>query len=235
MKFAIIDDEKSEQELLDKYIQEWAAPKKEIAEAHRFDNSESFLFSWEDDKQYDLLILDIEMGQMNGLELAKKIRQENEEIPIVFVTGYEEYMQYGYDVCALHYLLKPVNKEKFLAVLDRLHRTPKNDVKLLFATNEGNRGIKAKEILYIEAAGHGSVLHMEQEIVELKESLGSIAARLNEMGGFVKCHRAYIINMQFVSMILRTDILLDNHEKIPVSRSQLKRVQQEFLRFYKGE
>lgn len=235
MKFAIIDDEKSEQELLDKYIQEWAAPKKEIAETHRFDHSESFLFSWEDDKQYDLLILDIEMGQMNGLELAKKIRQENEEIPIVFVTGYEEYMQYGYDVCALHYLLKPVNKEKFLAVLDRLHRTPKNDVKLLFATNEGNRGVKAKEILYIEAAGHGSVLHMEHEIVELKESLGSIAARLNEMEGFVKCHRAYIINMQFVSMILRTDILLDNNEKIPVSRRQLKRAQQEFLRFYKGE
>ena len=72
MKAAICDDEKSEQQILCKYVQEWAAEKGETAELNCFDNAESFLFSWEDDKEYTVLILDIEMGRMNGMELARQ-------------------------------------------------------------------------------------------------------------------------------------------------------------------
>lgn len=234
MKIAIVDDEISEQDLLDKYIHEWALQKKALVETQRFHNSESFLFSWEDDRQYDLLVLDIEMGKMNGLELAKKIRKENEEIPIVFVTGYEEYMQYGYDVAALHYLIKPVNKEKFFSVLEKISKKPASAPKQLFMTNEGSRSIGLDRILYIEAAGHGSILHLENETVNLREPLGSIESKLGGQNGYVKCHRAYIVNMQFVSMIFHSEVQLDNNERIPVSRGQLKNVQKEFLRFYKG-
>ena len=67
MKAAVCDDEKSEQQILCKYVQEWAAEKGETAELNCFDNAESFLFSWEDDKEYTVLILDIEMGRICSL------------------------------------------------------------------------------------------------------------------------------------------------------------------------
>ena len=120
MKIAIVDDEIREQEIIAKYIGEWAEAKKELVEFFFFESSEGFLFSWEDVKDYALLALDIEMGEISGLELAKKIRSEDKRIPIIFVTGYDEYMQYGYDVSALHYLIKPVNKEKLFQALNKL-------------------------------------------------------------------------------------------------------------------
>ncbi|MDE7284837.1 MAG: LytTR family DNA-binding domain-containing protein, partial [Lachnospiraceae bacterium] len=126
MKIAIVDDEKREQEIIAKYIGEWAEAKKELVEFFYFDSSEGFLFSWEDNKDYALLVLDIEMGEISGLELAKKIRIEDKSIPIIFVTGYDEYMQYGYDVSALHYLIKPVNKEKLFQALNKLSEKEEN-------------------------------------------------------------------------------------------------------------
>lgn len=129
---AIVDDEEKEQLLIKKYIEEWASARKEPVEFQCFANSESFLFHWEDNKCYDLLLLDIEMGKMNGLDLARKIRTENEKLPIIFVTGYDEYMQYGYDVSALHYLIKPVNKDRLFQALDKWkQRSDKEDETVL--------------------------------------------------------------------------------------------------------
>lgn len=102
MRIAIVDDMKSEQNIIVKYLLEWAVPKNLPMDIKTFENSESFLFSWADEINYDLLILDIEMGKMNGMELARHIRSEDELIPIMFVTGYDEYIQYGYDVSAIH-------------------------------------------------------------------------------------------------------------------------------------
>lgn len=74
-----------------------------------------------ENRRMRIAVCDDEMGDLNGMELAKQIRQTDEQIPILFITGYEEYMAQGYEVSALHYLLKPVNREKLFAVLDRLH------------------------------------------------------------------------------------------------------------------
>ena len=81
MKIAICDDEKTEQQLLRKYVTEWAFGTGDAAEIHCFDSAENFLFSWEDEKDYQVLILDIEMGNMNGMELARKIRETDRRFP----------------------------------------------------------------------------------------------------------------------------------------------------------
>ena len=90
MKVAIIDDEISEQNILEKYILEWSVNMGLSTDISKFDSSESFLFSWEDERNYDLLILDIEMGEMNGVKLARKLRLDDDNIPIMFVTGYDD-------------------------------------------------------------------------------------------------------------------------------------------------
>lgn len=151
MKIAIVDDETEEQEILAKYIREWARANKELVEFSCFTSSEAFLFAWEDDKDYALLVLDIEMGGISGLELAKKIRLVDQGIPILFVTGYDEYMQYGYDVAALHYLIKPVQKEKLFQVLNKLGE--QKETEMCLVVNAGNevRRLPFTTVFYVDA------------------------------------------------------------------------------------
>ena len=235
MKIAIVDDEINEQEILKKYIREWADAKQELVEISCFDSGESFLFSWEDDKDFSLLILDIEMGGINGLDLAKKIRVEDKQLPVMFVTGYDEYMQYGYDVSALHYLIKPVHKERLFMVLDKLAVSKTEEIKALVLYREdGVRRIQIRNILYVEADGHGSIMHTADEVISLKESFGEIEKQVIATGEIIKCHRAYLVNLRFISAIQNSDIILDNSERLPVSRNQMKKVQQEFLKYYKN-
>ena len=234
MKIAIVDDEISEQEIIAKYIGEWAEVKKELVEFSCFDSSEGFLFSWEDAKDYALLVLDIEMGKISGLELAKKIRFEDKRIPIIFVTGYDEYMQYGYDVSALHYLIKPVNKKRLFQALDKLSEREETVKSLILNSENEIRRIQIDHVLYVEAAGHGSIMHTVDEVIRLKESFGYIEKQVLPMGEAVKCHRAYLVNLRFVSAIQNSDLILDNGENLPISRSQMKNVQREFLRYYKS-
>ena len=234
MKIAIVDDEKREQEIIAKYIGEWAEVKKELVEFFYFDSSEGFLFSWEDDKDYALLVLDIEMGKISGLELAKKIRLEDTRIPIIFVTGYDEYMQYGYDVSALHYLIKPVNKDKLFQALGRLSEKEETVQSLIVNSENGVRRIQMNHILYVEADGHGSIMHTADEVIRLKESFGEIEKQVLSFGEAVKCYRAYLVNLRFVSAIQNSILILDNGENLPISRSRMKNVQREFLRYYRN-
>lgn len=235
MRIAIVDDERKEQEIIEKYIREWVDFKREMAIFSCFDSSESFLFSWEEEKEYDLLVLDIEMGEINGLNLAKRIRKEDDKIPIMFVTGYDEYMQYGYDVSALHYLIKPVQKERLFSALDKMAQNREEEIKTLIVNTEDEvKRIRINKILYIEADGHGSILHTTDEVVSLKESLGEIEKQVHSEDEMIKCHRAYLVNLRYVSAIQNSNTILDNNERVPVSRNQMKKVQQEFLKYYKS-
>lgn len=234
MKIAIIDDEIKEQDIIENYLLEWISGHGMQSDISRYDSSEHFLFHWEENKDFDLLILDIEMGQMNGMELARKIREENEDIPLMFITGYDEYMQYGYDVAALHYMIKPVNKDKFFMILDKLEKrqTVSSEEKIMLMTDKGARSVFCAGIIYVEANGHCCMVRIAGETILVKEAFGEVTKKLEPYTYFVKCHRAYLVNIRYVSMVLKAEILLDDKETIPVSRNQLKKVQSEFLRYY---
>ena len=237
MKIAIVEDEAKEQEIIVKYIGEWAEARRELVEFRCFPSSESFLFAWEDGKDYRLLVLDIEMGGMNGLGLAEKVRLEDREVPILFVTGYDEYMQRGYDVSALHYLMKPVDKERLFQALDRMAEAKREEGESLVLNGADEvRRVQTGSILYVEAAGHGSVMHKctWDGAFPLRESLGEIEKRVNGIPEIVKCHRAYLVNLRFVSAIRNAELILDNGERLAVSRTRVKQVQREFLRYYKS-
>ena len=94
-------------------LKSWARERGVPLQTERFPSAEAFRFRYEEDKTFDLLLLDIEMGQMDGVALAKAVRRENETVQIVFVTGYSDYIAEGYEVAALHYLMKPVNRTSF--------------------------------------------------------------------------------------------------------------------------
>lgn len=235
MRIGICDDEAAQRELLKKYMQEWAAARRVSLDIVLFVSGESLLFQWEDDQVFDLLALDIEMGNVSGIELAQRLRKNGEDVPILFITGYEQYIAQGYEVSALHYLLKPVQKEKLFSVLDRLIRAKKTETKLLFPIGDGTLAIYPSDIWYIEADGHQCMLAAADRRYPLRQSIGEAAKALEGKKEFVRCHRSYLVNLCHVSAVVRLELVMDDHTVIPVSRRLEKQVNEAFIKNYTGE
>lgn len=235
MRIAICDDEEAQRKLVEKYLYEWAEGKGLTMDILHFADAESFLFNWEDDKDFDLLVLDIEMKNISGMELAMSLRETGHEVPVLFITGYDSYMAQGYEVSALHYLLKPVHKEKLFMVLDRLRNTKKEEKKIFFQTEDGCFSVDVQDIWYVEAAGHQCILYAGKKKHRLKHSIGEIKNFLpKENTEFIACHRSYIVNIKKISSIIKNEIIMDDGTIIPVSRSLLKQVNEAFIRNYRG-
>ena len=132
---AVCDDSDADRRYLSGLAAEWAGNTGHTVQTTLFSSAESFLFHYAGKNDYDILLLDIEMGDMDGVTMAKKLRQENDTVQIIFITGYSDYISEGYEVAALHYLMKPVRREKLFSVLDRaVEKLSKNEKVLNFET-----------------------------------------------------------------------------------------------------
>lgn len=119
----------------------------------------------------------MKMKDMDGIELARQIRRDNEAVQIIFITGYPDFMSEGYDVSALHYLMKPVKEDKLFEVLDKAaERLKKNEQTLLIQTSDTTEKVPLDNILYIEAFAHYIDILKEQLYISVS----------NSVGGFVK-------------------------------------------------
>jgi Response regulator of the LytR/AlgR family len=235
MNIAICDDEKSQRELLEKYAYEWAEKRNNKINISLFENSEHFSFYWSEEKYIDLVLLDIQMGKENGVELAKRIRKTDEAMQIVFITAITEYIAEGYEVEALHYLVKPIDKVQLFKCLDKaLLREKGAGRKLLLETKQGLIRIAVKDIWYVEAFGHQCMIYTKNEEHEVKESIGNMESKLAEgEASFIKCHRSYLINLKHVLKIEKESVIMDDGRNIPMSRNSYKKVVQSFISFYR--
>ena len=231
LTIAICDDNENQISELRRLLDEWSADKPFALAIEEYISAEGFLFSYSD-KPCNLLLLDIEMRGLNGMELAKRLRSNGDMLPIVFITGYSDYIAEGYDVEALHYLLKPVAKEKLFAVLDKYveKRSVKAD-ELLIETADGATHISADRITYIEAFGRKTALHLSDDtIIDCTMSISKFSAM--QVSGFVSSHRSYIVNLRYVKTIGKTALILDSGEEIPLSRRLYSDVNRRFIEFY---
>ncbi|MGL4736751.1 MAG: LytR/AlgR family response regulator transcription factor [Cellulosilyticaceae bacterium] len=234
MKIAVCDDEKQQLQYLEKLIGEWAQSNKYLVNVQSFRSAESFLFEWEENKQFEIVLLDIEMGEQNGVELAKTIRQHDENVMIIFVTGLPEYIEEGYEVSALHYLLKPVNEDRLWRVLDKAVSRLQKVEKSLLLTVEGEAvKLLQKEIFAAEASAHSVCIYTEQETYELRKNISNLEAEL-DAEAFIRCHRSYIVGLRHIKRIGKTEILLDNEQSIPLSRRMYQGVHTAFIKYFRG-
>lgn len=233
LTIAICDDNETQIKELRRLLGEWAADKPFAINIDEYISAENFLFIYPD-KPCDILLLDIEMAGLNGMQLAKKLRAGGDMLPIVFITGYSDYIAEGYDVEALHYLLKPVDKAKLYAVLDKFaDRRPASPQMILPCGGENIR-ISPENIACVEAQGRKTLLTLaDGKTLICDLSISSLADM--DMQGFARCHRSYIVNLRFVRSITKTDVVLDSGSAVPISRRLYDQVNSEFIRFYTGE
>lgn len=229
-RLAICDDEQADVVYLQSLLEKWAENTRTALKIENYPTAEAFLFQYEEDKAFDLLLLDIEMGEMSGVELARKIRQENHVVQIIFITGYMEYIAEGYDVEALHYLLKPVTVEKLYAVLDRAAERLKAKEKALCLALPGTVvRLPFHEIRYLEVQRNYVTVYGE-EAYTVKKTLNELEEELDE--SFCRTGRSYIVNLHFVKKITRTQVILKDGKELPLSRNFYEKINRAMIQYF---
>lgn len=208
---------------------------------------------------YDILLLDIEMEPMNGLELAGKLRARGDESRLVFITAHAQYAVDAYDVHPFHYLIKPVDIEKLEKILLQLHTSLCEERSRAVIVRQGTavRRVPLERILYLEVLDRKIYLHTSEETVpfygkleDLEPALtspaptpGSAAPAMHAFsqataapalpGTFFRCHRSYIVNLRHVQYYNKNEIRLDNEDRIPLSKRRYKSFGLAFMHYLK--
>lgn len=234
-RIAICEDEKAQREYLTNLMECWRVISGEKVLTDTYTSAEQYLFETEGKAPYDLLLLDIQMGQMNGVELAGKVREQDTRVNIVFLTGIKDYAIEGYEVGAVRYLLKPVKEAELFALLDRLceeTKIQKEDYFLFQAAGVTNR-VLFSEILYAEAEGHYVCVKMPEKEWKWKENISSLSETL-ETKGFFLLRRGLYVNLAKVEQIGKTECILDNGEVLPVTKARYPALNEAFIAYYKN-
>ncbi len=216
IRIAICDDSEVYRQYLMDLLQKWGRMHEQTCHLTQFSSAEEFLITWEEHQDVSIFLLDIEMPGMNGVELARLIRQKNAQAQIIFITGYSEYMAIGYDVEALHYLVKPIETDKLFIVLDRaVARMRHQDPTLLVEQRGVLTRVQVSKIRYIEANRNYVTIHAEADY-QIRQSMKEVEATLDKR--FLRIGRSYIVNLTCVLQVSKTELTLTDGTKLYLPR-----------------
>lgn len=242
LRIAICDDEPTVLSLLEKGVRTWAKERREEVEISFCENAQQFLFQQEEEDPVDILLLDIEMPGMNGMDLAKKLRTGKETMQIVFITGLAGYALEGYEVDAVSYLVKPVRQEALSSSLTRaLERCRRQEPVLFTTTSEGRIRVKFSDISYLESMGHDTFIHLTESAgtIRSREGLTELQKRL-EAGAvqaamvFFKPHRSYLVSIADILRIGRKELeMAGDGGRIPIARGKWEELNTAWLSYYR--
>jgi len=236
MRIAICEDDKVSRDFESVLINQWAEKKQINITLDSFSSAENFLFEMEDKQEYDFLILDIQMGKMNGFELAKTLRSRGFSGSLAFLTGITDYAVEGYEVDAVRYILKPVKEQNLFSVLDKVYSEFKKNEEEVYLLQIGNDVSKIPfgNIVYIEARGHYVHLQGVGFEKEWKSNFGSVSPDFDNRGFFC-LRRGLLVNLAHVLKITKTECTLTSGEILPVARNNYDDLNRAFIEFYRNQ
>ena len=221
-KIAICDDSDGDRQYVLNMVKGWAAVSGHEIHTDLFPSAESFLFHYAQERDYDILLLDIEMGAMDGVTMAKKLRRDNDTVQIVFITGYSDYISEGYEVAALHYLVKPLDENKLFSVLNRAAEKLQKNEKVLHLELSGEMvRLPVHRIRWAEVSGNYVTIHALQDYT-VKMTLGQLEKELDER--FFRVGRSAIVNLTQISRVTKGSIMLTGGGSILLPRGAYEAV-----------
>ena len=228
-RFAICDDDAQYLQYIGQLAAQWAEREGVQVETERFPSAEAFLFRYEERRDFDVLLLDIEMSGMDGVKLAKTVRQTNDGVQIVFITGYTDYIAEGYEVSALHYLTKPVNEEKLFQVLSRaVSRLARNESALTLELPSETVRVPLNKIRYLDVLHNYVTIHAQRDYA-VKRPLGEFEQVLDRR--FFRVGRSCILNLTYIQRVTRTEVELTDGAVLPLPRGQYERLNRAIIDF----
>lgn len=232
IKIGICEDEKEMQDLIENHLQNLLKNREYKIEKY-ISGEELLQANFED---IDILLLDIQMGKLSGMDTARRIREVNSKMEIIFITSLIDYVQEGYEVRAYRYLLKPIELEELKKhVLNCINEIEKNKNHYILIKNKSNTyKIYSNEITYIEVQKKDMLIHTINKDFDVRYSLEKVEKDLN-LDKFVRCHKSFLVNLTYVENIKSNIAILESGEEVPISRYRYKEVKEKFLRFIGDE
>ena len=226
MNILICDDGKKDMDRLQNLIKRYDEKHHIEAKFYCYENG-SKLLSAIPELVPDIIFLDINMDELDGLTLAKKIRERYEDVPIVLVTAFINYALDGYKVRASRFLVKDDLDKTLPECMDDICRQIRKKKKnMLFSCVEGDVDIKLAEIVFIETTGHKSTIHLKEQDYHLYESMDDLESKLGAYG-FIRVHQSFMVNARHVRSINNYTLTLDTGYEIKVPKARYKQVRQE--------
>lgn len=234
-KVAIVEDERATSDTFKKYIEDFAAEKNEKIEAEVFSDGMHFIAAYE--PKYDIVLMDIVMPGINGIETAKKLREIDSAVIIMFITTMAQYAINGYEVNAIDFLLKPVNYFTFSLKLSKAMRLcdRRRDFGYAIKTSDGDVRVALSDIYYIESEKHYCVFHtcggnyrMRMSMIEAEKEFAP--------KNFGRCSTSFLVNLAHIKSIKHDDVVLGGNKEIfvPISRTKRKTFLETFTVYIGG-
>lgn len=197
-----------------------------------FGSAEEFLQS---EICFDVILMDIQMEGLNGIEAARILRKRGENTVLIFVTGIKEYVFEAFDVSAFHYLLKPIDGDKFYEVFNMaLKEAEKNKEQdyLFIKLKNKKLKIKTEDVLYMESMGRKVEIHLKSESIEIYAKMNDLEEQMGS--GFYRCHRGYLVNMAHIAEYENYNIHVSNGETIFMAKERYNQFVREYMRYLRN-
>lgn len=230
MRIAVCDDNNNDRKVLSEHIVSYAEKHLLDIEIEGLQSGEALIDSFSS-LPFQMVFLDIYLDGISGVETAFKLREKDENCIIIFVTTSPDFRAEGFEVGAVHYLIKPASYEGVETALNRCRRIFDEAEKCFEITVERRMAkVRTRDVLYAEVYGKTVLIHTISGTLKTYTTLSEIAALL-EGGPFITCHRCYIVNMNYVSELLEADFLLENGEKVPIRKNGRQKIKDEYLQY----
>lgn len=183
---------------------------------------------------FDILFLDVIMPGQNGINVAREIRQYDQTVKIIFLTSSSEFAVESYTVNAFFYYVKPIEAEVFGRLMDSAVSECEREKKdsLILRCKSGITRIVLEKLMYCEVIGRTLIFHMENGInLESIGSMDELSGELARYGSFLRSHRSFLINMEYIQSISYKAITLDNMEKIPIPHGKCSEIKNLYLEY----
>lgn len=177
------------------------------------------LSMWKPDR-WDLLLLDIFMPQLNGVEAARRLRKVDSKCEIVFATTSREHGMEGYELHAMDYLTKPISQQDVDGMMDWfLQKRAEQHRELEIRTPLSEETIRIGDIRYIESRGHTCDIHVPDRVVSVRRSIDELVGELD--AAFLRCHKSFLVNLAHVGEIEKDCFRMDDGGCVPISAARL--------------
>lgn len=215
-RIAIVEDDCNFIEELQSYLGQYASEEKQTFEISVFHDGAEILENYE--PKYDLILLDVEMPKVNGMDAAEKIREMDESVVLMFITNMAQYAIRGYSVGALDFVMKPITYYTFSMKMKRaLKRVQKKELpSVLLTLSDGLKKIQVRQIYYLEVQNHMVHYHTDEGEFVVRGTLQSAEAALPSTV-FAKCNHWYLVNLMYVTEV-RKNIAVVGPYELEISR-----------------